>query len=536
MNTITDYVQWYADFSFYEAPFGEVDNLVLSALSYYRYDLKKSQGRPAALRRCIVDSASNNAFLKAVCASARFGSLLVTDYTEVFDRAEGIQFSAVTFRLYENVYYVAFRGTDNSLVGWREDFMISYRSTPAQSRAVSYLDEVMRDGCEYIIGGHSKGGNLALYACCHLSDERLRQVKHIYNNDGPGLCPDVSDVSLIERIKARTTVILPQYCIFGRIFAHENLRTKIVAAANKGIDQHDLLCWGVRHGKLDTVRDFDPESLWINDVADKWIRDVAPQEREQLVASLFDTFEQNGATTYNEALSGGLDSMENLLKNMVEQDTVKTAAKIPEKVLFGDFLERLRTGKLSKLINANQLIEGIILSVVGALMLIFPSKSFSLIIIILLGGVVAFQLFYTLRKLYESKWNFARERTRVYILVAVATVFALILVKKQAIFIVGSGIAGAWLLVVAYRSFLAVKESAVHDFAYYKNIVKAIIYLIAGVFILVAPVETLRWFVLSLGAVMAIDGLCTVIYSFIQANDRYSEKYDHLKNKVMHKK
>ena len=533
MNSLTDYIRWYSDLSFYEVPFNEVDNLVLSNLSYYSFDLKKNDGKPMILRNCIKGS-DNDAFFAAAKQSVRFGRMLVSDFEEVFDKKNSTQFAAMTFHLHDNLYYISFRGTDNTLVGWREDFMISYKKTSSQTLAVQYLEGVIKEGNEYYVGGHSKGGHLSMYGCCHLPDEKLSLVKHIYNNDGPGLCPEVTDITLMDRIKSRVTVILPQYCIFGRIFAMDELDTRIVSSSVKGVNQHDLITWGVKHGRLDTVKDFDPDSLWINGVTDNWIKDNSTEEREKFVTSVFDSFESRGAESREEIMKDGVEDIETLLKKMVETDTLKTAAKIPEKVLFGDFWQRLRTGKLAKLISANQLIEGIVMSVLGLLMLIFPTRAFNIIIIVILGGVVAFQFFYTLRKLYECKWNFEKERARVYIFAAIATVFAIILVKKQAIFIVGSAISGCWLLVIAYRSFLAVKKSKVRDFAYVKNIIKAIVYFICGVFIMVAPAEMIKWFMLTLGAVMTIDGLSSIVYSFIQANEKYSEKYSHLKEKVTH--
>ncbi|MBQ1898072.1 MAG: DUF308 domain-containing protein [Ruminococcus sp.] len=228
--------------------------------------------------------------------------------------------------------------------------------------------------------------------------------------------------------------------------------------------------------------------------------------------------------------------MEDLIKNVVESDSVKAVAKIPEKALFGDFIERLRTGKLAKFINANQLIEGITFTVIGVLMAIFSDKAFHIIITILLGAVVVFQFGYTIKKLAESRWNFVREKTRVYIFVVIATVFTIILVKQEAMFIVGSGLAGGWLLVVAYRSFLAFKQSKTRDFAFWKNVVKSILYTGCGVFIILAPSETVKWFMLALGVVMAIDGISAIIYSVIEANEKYSAKYQNLKEKVKHKK
>lgn len=529
MSSLTDYIQWYAEFSFYEKPFNEVDNLILSTLTYYRF---KASDRPQTLRRCVINSTANDPFLRAAISSRRFGNLMVSDYTEVFNRDTSVQFAAMTFHLHDNVYYIAFRGTDNSLVGWKEDFIMSYRITEGQTLAVAYLERVIGDDKDYIVGGHSKGGNLALYGACHISEEKLKRIKHIYNNDGPGLCPEVSDVTLAEKVRDRMTVILPQYCIFGKIFAHDIPDTKIVTSSYEGINQHDIFSWCVDHGGLDLAEDFDPGSVWLNGIADKWLDDVEPSEREALVNSVFRVAEDRGAETYTEAMKLDVDGVEDLLKNVVESDSLKAVAKIPEKALFGEFVERLKTGKLSKFINANQLIEGIVFTVVGILMAIFSDKAFHIIITILLGALVAFQFVYTMKKLHDSRWNFAYERTRVYIFVVIATIFGIILVKKEAMFVIGSGLAGGWLLVVAYRSFLAFRQSKKRDFAYWKNVVKSIVYTCSGFFIILAPSELTQWFMLAIGILMAIDGISAIIYSFIEANDKYSAKYNNIKEKV----
>lgn len=536
MSSLADYINWYADASFYDKPFNEVDNVVLCTLTYYDFDPKAIGDRSVSLRRCVTNSTEKDPFLNAVVKSRRFGSLMVSDYVEVFSRDTSTQFAALTFHLYDDVYLVSFRGTDNSLVGWKEDFVMSYKKTEGQLKAVEYLNDIIRDDRKYILAGHSKGGNLAMYGACYISDEKLSRVIHIYNNDGPGLCPEVSDVSLIERIKDRVTVIHPRYCVFGKFFAHDYKDVKIVTSSAKGIMEHDSITWEVEYGKLHTVDRFDPNSEWINEIAAKWLEDVAPEEREKLVNSVFATAEARGAKTYTEAMKLDIDGVQDLIVNVVESDSLKTVAKIPEKVLFGDMIARLRTGKLAKFIDANQLIEGIVFTVIGLLMTIFTDNAFRFIIIVLLGAVVAIQLVYTIKKLREDHWNFVREKTRVYIFLVVATLFAVILVKNEALFIVGSGLCGGWLLVVAYRSFLAFRQSKVRDFAYWKNLVKSILYACCGAFIILAPSDTVQWFMLVLGGVMAIDGISAIIFSFIEANDKYSRKYHHLKERVKHKK
>lgn len=536
MNSLTEYIKWYSDMSFFDIPFSEADNLVLCMLAYYKFDLKKSGGRPAQVRRCVVGNTSSDSFLRAVCGSMRFGHIIVTDYTDVFDKSSSTQFAAMIFRLRDGLHYIAFRGTDNSLVGWREDFMISYMSTPGQRYAVDYLERMIDGEGDYYVGGHSKGGNLALYGCCHLSDEKLRRVKHIYNNDGPGLCPEVSDVGLIERVKLRTTVILPTYCIFGKIFAHKIPDTKIVHSSYEGINEHDILSWQTDCGQLARADDFEQESLWINRVADLWIKDISTDERQRLVDSLFDSFEKGGAVTRDDLMSVGIDGVEELVAGMVESDSLKTAAKIPEKMVFGDFFYRLSSGKLAKFINANELIEGLIFLAAGILTLAIHKSAVEIIAVIIAGGAVAFQLAYTVKRLFQSHWNFEKERARVYILLTMIALFILLLVKDQALYIIGSGLAGIWLLVIANKCFFSVKGVKTRDFAFYKKSVKAAVYLLCGVAVLATPLAAMRWIMLAVGIIMAIDGICTIVYSVIQANDKAADRYSNIKGKVRHKK
>lgn len=536
MSSLAEYIRWYAEFSFYDKPFNDVDNLVLSMLAYYSFDGKKNSERPKVLRRCVANSPKNDDFLSAVLNSRRFGNLMVSDYAETFSRDTTTQFAAMTFHLRDNLYYIAFRGTDNSLVGWREDFIMSYKMTAGQQKAVQYLEDVIRDDRVYIIGGHSKGGHLALYSSCLVSREKQNRIKQIYNNDGPGLCPEVSDVSLVEAVRDRVTVIVPQYCVFGKIFDHHFADWKIVSSSYQGINQHDIISWEVDDGKLALVKNYAPESNWINSVAEKWIEDVAPADRETLVNSIFDTMEARGAETYTEALESGLDGMEDVLKNIVESDSFNTVAKIPEKMLFGGLPKRLRTGKLATFINANQLAEGVIFVIFGLLMIIVPRWAFHIIITSLLGGLLIFQFGYTIRRLYQSHWNFESERTRFYIFAVIAVLFTVIMVKQEAMSVIGSGVAGVWLFITAFKSFLAVKKSETRDFLFWKNIVKTVLYSWCGIFIVLAPTAFLMWFVLALGVVMVIDGVCTIFYSIIQANEKYSEKYDNIKAKVRRRK
>ena len=245
MDNMTDYIAWLGDIDFDTRPLGDVDAMILCALAYY--DLSPAldpNGAPFYLKDCLETIEKEGfevkitggeqgltAVLKAAAASVRFGGLTVDNYVDKLEAEKDLQFSAVTFSWADRFSFIAYRGTDNTLVGWKEDFMIAFTQTEAQKLALEYaagsiaqpkrrqfdVKTTLFRKCfrkteaprRWYLGGHSKGGNLAMFAACQLSDEQLSQVERIYVLDGPGSAPEVMDPALLSRIDNKTTRIIP---------------------------------------------------------------------------------------------------------------------------------------------------------------------------------------------------------------------------------------------------------------------------------------------------------------------------------------
>ena len=211
MDNITDYVRWVGGTGFEGRPFSRVDNIVLCQLSYL--DLKdipeiNEEGGVMTLREAVMsltnlgfsirkmapdDSERFTALVKAAANSKRFGDLYISSFTDILNEEDSIQFSAMTFSPEKKGgwAFVAYRGTDSTIAGWKEDFMTSFMLTSSQTMAEDYLRNALRSFDTVLVGGHSKGGNLAVYAAAVLPDDLFDRVEHIYSNDGPGFCPEV---------------------------------------------------------------------------------------------------------------------------------------------------------------------------------------------------------------------------------------------------------------------------------------------------------------------------------------------------------
>lgn len=313
-ENISDYCRWRGDLSFEERPLNVIDSFVLCELSYVDFSRVITEMDPKG--RKLSDCAreieergiyalknlygGEEQFFKACASTVRFGSLLLRNYMEIFDEGENIQFAAMEFDLGNHISFIAFRGTDNSITGWKEDFMTSFTRIPSQTSAAEYLAEIFEEGRLYYIGGHSKGGNLARYAAAHLKDEQLPHILHVYDLDGPGFSADTFDMSLIHRIDLLTTRVLPCYCVIGKVFETPVHDTHIIASSQTGILQHDLVSW-----KLDGLfpvyeKKHDQVSEWISRTVHVWVKDVTKEERQLFVDEFFDMLRADGAETVQE--------------------------------------------------------------------------------------------------------------------------------------------------------------------------------------------------------------------------------------------
>ncbi len=341
MDKLTDYIRWMGDFHISETGMRDADALVLCMLSYY--DLTKmfagGEGRvylkdcrrlytDGELRVCIAgrDMGYGEIF-DAACASKRFGDLLVSDYVDLLSDDPPVQFSAECFHDGEGLSFIVYRGTDNSLAGCREDLMISCSHTRAQVMAAEYAQRLVKPGSAWFICGHSKGGNLALFAASSLDAERLGLVGRIYDLDGPGLCPEVSVSLSLGSIRNKTTCIQPEFSVIGKLFDPKMPDTRIVKSSAFGYMQHSLASWGIDHGDLALGVKNDAVSLWINGVLDRWIGNVSVEERLVFVSELFDALEAGGAVNIEDLADQGREGYGLILSRL------KNSSRITKRIM-----------------------------------------------------------------------------------------------------------------------------------------------------------------------------------------------------------
>ena len=523
MTDIIGYVRWYSDVDFSAMQFNDVDNLVLSYLAYYSYPSVSEPGTRASVRSCLQGRYPDSRFIDAVISSKRFGLLDVSDYTELSD-GSGVQFAAVTFEINGTTRYVAFRGTDSTLAGWKEDFMMCYRKTGAQKAALDYLRYKTDTNHYYYVGGHSKGANLALYSTCQLEDWQLSGIKKVYMNDGPGLCPDVTDPSAALRVKDRLTLIMPEYSLFGRLYTPEASKTVIVKSREEGLAQHSPLTWSVDNGSLVPAEKFDDGSEWASEVISDWIGRVDQKGREQFIEDLFSALESNGGTTKFD-IANGPEQIENLISSLLGSDSksMKAAAQLPAAALFGGSAKKGKAGKVAETLRESHIIQGIILILLGAAMIIVPVASMTVLMTVVFAAVVVYQLFITVRALYRSGWDFRKERIRIYLSIGLVALFTIILVKEKALFVIGSAVAGIFLIIFAVMSFMKAKDERKEPFMFWKYLIEGVVAAASGCFVLVAPSETYKWFAFIFGILITVDGISTIVYMLVKRRRQAGE-------------
>ncbi len=336
MDHLSDYIQWMGDFPISLTGFQDADALVLAALSYFDFSplipdpaqsLKISGCLEAACagRLRVMITGGDDGYtelLELAARSKRYGSLSIASYQDIFRHDPPLQFSAVCFHDESDLSVLAFRGTDNTLAGWKEDMMISFTRTEAQWMALRYAEQAVSGGRRWILCGHSKGANLALYAACLLSEEKREAVERLYLLDGPGFCPEVLSLSLIGRIAGKAVVIRPRFCVVGKFFSPDLPDTRIVQSSASGLLQHALVSWGIDHGKLALSSDHDPGSVLLSEALNEWAVNIPHPDRKVLVDELFRALSASGAVTIDDLQSVGIDGLEAIYHDFSSSSTM----------------------------------------------------------------------------------------------------------------------------------------------------------------------------------------------------------------------
>ena len=302
MPAIFDYLSWRGDLRFSQDPPNEVDALVFSGLAYVCYggSVEIDPYTPVPLREAAaaffelgncegrVRVKNDLELLQMAAATERFGNAEVCMYRDLFIPEQETQFAAMTFKLDDGSLFLAFRGTDHTLVGWKEDFNMTFQQTiPAQRLALQYVRDVSLElSGPMLLGGHSKGGNLAVFAAARSSPVIQQRITAIYNHDGPGftkyLMGDPGYLAMVPKIHT----YMPQSSVIGMLLEHEEPYS-VIRSKTIGLLQHDLYSWDVMGNGFVSVQEITDSSQFVDATLKTWFADMTNQERNQLVDAMF---------------------------------------------------------------------------------------------------------------------------------------------------------------------------------------------------------------------------------------------------------
>ncbi len=319
MANIMDYLLWRGDLGFQQSEFNEVDNLILSELVYVEFAgivPKPGHGKitlSEASERFFsqhtdeeinakVSSTKMAAFLmREMAATERFSGIRLSGYVNEIDLVEQSQFCAMTVKLGDGRTNVVFSGTDSTIVGWREDFnMIFLDQTPGQMKAWQYLEDVSsKTGDRLRIMGHSKGGNLAVYAAIHCSEELHDRIEVIYSNDGPGFTGSMIELKAYRKLLPKIHTLIPESSIVGMLFEHEE-EFEVVKSSGSGAGQHDVMSWEVMGNSLVHADQADEKAVLFDRTLKIWISGMDPGRRSAFVDTLFGILDEAAIYTVDD--------------------------------------------------------------------------------------------------------------------------------------------------------------------------------------------------------------------------------------------
>ncbi|MBO5111144.1 MAG: DUF2974 domain-containing protein [Clostridia bacterium] len=327
MPDLFEYLSWRGDLSFEQVPLTEADNLIFTMLSYVKFgsliptfeskatvslaeaaEAYKPQG--GEVDELVPNRSISQTILRLLQAAAktpRFGNVRLLGYVDRLDDVEQKQFSALTACLSDGSAYVAFRGTDATIVGWKEDFNMSYRSPiPSQLEATAYLNRAGRahPGPLYV-GGHSKGGNLAVYAGVHCLREVKDRILAVYNNDGPGFDREAMFEEGYRELSPRIRTYIPAYSVVGMLFERLEEHTVVESRGNK-IMQHDGMSWEIMGGSFVRAADIEPDTKRIDRIMKEWVSSMKKEDREAYVNTVYAMLASTEAKNLSDLSRSGL--------------------------------------------------------------------------------------------------------------------------------------------------------------------------------------------------------------------------------------
>jgi len=337
MPKMFDYLKWRGDLPFSQAPLNPVDALIFSSLCYTEFGeiVTDDPIRPVFFRDAVdhffsipdhekrIRVKKDLELLLEAAESPRFRNVGLCFYRDEMIEEEESQFAAMTFLLDDGSAFLAYRGTDYTLVGWKEDFNMSFQDTvPAQRKAVEYLQEFagVFSGQMYL-GGHSKGGNLAVFAAAEAPRDIQQRIQRVYNLDGPGFGEYLMGTEGYLNMVPKIETYIPQSSIIGMLLEHEEPYT-VIRSTYVGVMQHDPYSWELMGGKFLEAEDLSPDNKFMDRTLKHWLAGMTMEERNEFVDTVFSLLGQGGAKKVYHLLHP--QNISTLLKTLSTDTNVRT--------------------------------------------------------------------------------------------------------------------------------------------------------------------------------------------------------------------
>lgn len=332
MSNMFDYLKWRGDISFNQVPLNKIDALIFAQLSYTNMEglVSSDFSQPITLEELSkiysespdYESKRNTSYYKkkrtsellvATGNSRRFSQVKVCGFKQIIDEKKQEQFAAMVFLL-ENTAVIAFVGTDDTLVGWKEDFILSFSPhIPSHQDGLDYFEKVASYfKQDLVIVGHSKGGNIAINTAVNCSKENQDRITNVYNFDGPGFDEAFFKKKGFKNIEDRLVSVYPAYSIVGMIFHHQK-NFEIVKSAGVALNQHKAHLWEICGADFVHEVDFTTQSKIFHESLNDWAEQVPPHQREILSKNLFEILDASGAKTVTELSHIRIKSLQKMI-------------------------------------------------------------------------------------------------------------------------------------------------------------------------------------------------------------------------------
>lgn len=327
-----NYLRDYGGISLNDRALNDVDRLVFSQLVYLNFDADMQDvplsealeavdfggGEPSEVRFGFQHRDDRE--LCRLVACSRYAGIRMEHHLKAYDPVRERQFAAMTLRLPDGVHLIVFRGTDNTLAGWKEDFNLAFLDEiPSQGMACAYLDEAARDAEVIELCGHSKGGNLALYAAANADAEIQARIRDAVSFDGPGLSRRMIESEGFARVKDRLRLRIPQASLVGLLF-HQPEDVGVVECRGLSLLQHYPYFWKCEGMDLKYARQLSPAGRRLGQSVCGTIEKLPQNVREQLVEAIYEIASTTGAETLNDLVNVWVASTPAVLKHLRSMD------------------------------------------------------------------------------------------------------------------------------------------------------------------------------------------------------------------------